>query len=155
MEDFLEQLKDEHKEAEEVMDDLEKTLEPEEDSREREELFFALRRNLIPHLKGEEMVFYSRLLESESGEVRMDALEAFEEHRMAETLLRELDNIPKEDEVWAAKCKVLMDTVRRHIEFEEEQVFDDSEDELDEEDFDRLLDQYLAEKRDIQSHMAA
>jgi hemerythrin-like domain-containing protein len=69
--------------------------------------------------------------------------------------LRELDAIPKDDEVWTAKCKVLMDLVRFHIDAEEEQVFDDAEDELDEDDFDQLLDQYMTEKEDIQSHMAA
>jgi len=51
------------------------------------------------------------------------ALEAVEEHAIVKELLAELDELPKDDESWGAKLKVLKENVEHHVEEEEGEMF--------------------------------
>ena len=46
-------------------------------------------------------------------------LEGFEEHHVADVIVKELENVSPGDEQWAAKFKVLKENIEHHIEEEE------------------------------------
>jgi len=97
----------------------------------KETLFSKIEKELEIHMEGEEKYFYPALGESE--EAREHVLEAYEEHRVAKTLLEEASGLNKEDERWDAKIKVLCELVDHHIEEEEGELFKVAKDVLDEE----------------------
>ena len=77
--DLFDQLKQEHKIVQELMEQI---MEASESSAsDRKDMFQELRTNLIPHMEGEEKAFYPKLLQHSDSE--MIALEAIEEHKAA------------------------------------------------------------------------
>ncbi|MFW5774653.1 MAG: hemerythrin domain-containing protein [Chitinivibrionales bacterium] len=85
--------------------------------------FMSLREQLEPHMRAEEHVIYPALRVDE--ETREDALDAVELHHIAQILLDELEQLPATDEHWGAKLRVLKQIVVRHLEEEENRIFDD------------------------------
>lgn len=93
-------------------------------------LFADLKSELTVHQHAEEVVFYERLKEMD--EMRSDALEAINEHRILEALLSELDEMAKGNERWTAKLGVLRELVEHHMEEEEGEFFDNARGVVDE-----------------------
>lgn len=79
-------------------------------------------RELSIHASIEAQVLYPAIRES-LPEVEDDVLEALEEHHMAKWVLSEIDGIKPEHERFQAKVTVLMESVRHHVEEEEEELF--------------------------------
>jgi hemerythrin superfamily protein len=77
---------------------------------------------LSVHAAIEEQVFYPAI-RKEVEEVGDDVLEALEEHHVAKWLLSELDGMEPGHERFDAKVKVLIESVRHHIEEEEGELF--------------------------------
>ena len=87
-------------------------------------------RELAIHAAIEEMVFYHGVREAaaEAGSKLSDAtddmvLEALEEHHIVKWTLSELEKMNPEDERYDAKMQVLMESVRHHVQEEEEDLF--------------------------------
>lgn len=89
------------------------------DGTRRGELFPAFKNELMMHQHVEESVFYARLKAIE--ETRPDALEAMNEHHIVNTLLSELEVMPKGNDQWAAKLGVLREFVEHHMHEEEDE----------------------------------
>lgn len=119
MKALFEEMTKDHKEVKEILKKMKGSSEGAVKTREK--LYSQLKEELIPHMKAEEKVFYPALMEKK--EARKNALEAIEEHGVAETVLRQLGDVPVKDEVWAAKLKVLKELIEHHIEEEEEEIF--------------------------------
>jgi hemerythrin-like domain-containing protein len=81
------------------------------------------------HAAVEEQIFYpvARATVPETEDI---TLESLEEHQVAKWLLADLENLDPEAERFDAKVKVLIDTVRHHIEEEEGEFFPKVRDEL-------------------------
>lgn len=118
--DLFELIKQDHEKVSDLMDKIEKTRESSESR--RTELFESLRKELIPHMTAEETALYPLLLREPKGEEA--ALEAIEEHRAAQHLLRQLEETPKANKIWAAKFKVMKESIEHHVEEEESVVFE-------------------------------
>jgi hemerythrin-like domain-containing protein len=146
--EFLETLKTDH---EEVKGMLEKLSEGPKTAKARESLFTKLKKELIPHMKGEEKHFYSVLAEKK--QARMQSMEALEEHHVAEVVLKELDKLPKGAENWGAKLKVFKELLEHHIEEEEGEVFETAEEELDEDMLDQIMESFQKEKEKIKNKL--
>ncbi|GAB6058904.1 hemerythrin domain-containing protein [Desulfonatronum parangueonense] len=112
----------------------------------KEDLFKKLKRELIPHMKGEEKHFYPLLLNKKAG--KQVGLEAMEEHHAAETLLKELDQLPTSAENWDAKFAVFAELVRHHIQEEEDNVFDAAQEMLETEELDKAMTGFFEEKKE-------
>jgi hemerythrin-like domain-containing protein len=69
----------------------------------------------------EEKVLYPALEPHE--EARDIVLEGFQEHHIADVLMKELHEVAKDDEQWGAKFKVLAESLEHHIEEEEGTMF--------------------------------
>jgi hemerythrin-like domain-containing protein len=50
-------------------------------------------------------------------------LEGYQEHHVADLIVKELHGLAKDDERWGAKFKVLKENIEHHIEEEEGQMF--------------------------------
>jgi hemerythrin-like domain-containing protein len=69
----------------------------------------------------EEQVLYPALKPHE--EARDIVLEGFQEHHVADLLVKELHEVARDDEQWGAKFKVLAESLEHHIEEEEGTMF--------------------------------
>lgn len=112
-------LKEDHKKVAGIFEKLEPTTE--RGVKTREDLFTQLKNELDVHAEVEETIFYPALREAD--ETHDIILEGYEEHKVVKTLLAELDELPKDDETWGAKLKVLQENVEHHVEEEEGEMF--------------------------------
>jgi hypothetical protein len=87
----------------------------------RETLFPQLVRNLEAHALVEEEILFPALKEHPMA--RDVVLEAYEEHRLVDTVLAELSEIPYDDETWAPKLAVMRENLEHHIDEEEAAIF--------------------------------
>ncbi len=84
-------------------------------------------RELSIHAAVEEQLFYPALRRAadqmDLDEADEKVLEALEEHHVAKWLLSEIEKIHEHDERFVPKCKVLIESVRRHVKEEEGSLF--------------------------------
>lgn len=78
--------------------------------------------HLSIHASIEEQVFYPAVQDA-SAEAEDTLLEALEEHHVAKLTLSELEKMGPDDKRFDAKVRVLIESVRHHIEEEENELF--------------------------------
>lgn len=110
----------------------------------REKLFAQLKQELMTHSEAEEKTFYDALKEVD--QTHEIVLEGFEEHHVSNTLLAELDALPRDDEHWGAKLSVLKENVEHHVEEEEGEMFKKARKVLSSEQAEELGKRMAAEK---------
>ena len=87
----------------------------------RRELLATLTAELNAHELMEEKVLYPTL--QAHPQAREIVLEGFEEHHVADLIVKELREVATNDEAWGAKFKVLKENIEHHIEEEEGTMF--------------------------------
>lgn len=95
----------------------------------RRERLADLRTALIAHEHAEEQIFYPALIDA--GLDKQMMFGAYEEHRVASSVLEDLEQLPVENERWTARMKVLHELIEQHIEEEEDEIFDEARDIID------------------------
>jgi hypothetical protein len=87
----------------------------------RREILTTLTSELNVHEALEEKILYPALKpHSEAHDI---VLEGFQEHHVADLIVKELHELDKDDEKWGAKFKVLKESVEHHIGEEENKMF--------------------------------
>ncbi len=147
----FELMKQDHKKVSGIFEKLEPTTE--RGVKTREELFAQLNQELSIHARVEEEIFYPAIKEAK--ETRDITLEAYEEHNVVKQLLAELDEMPKDDETWGAKLKVLKENVEHHVEEEEGEMFPSAREVLSPEQIEELGTRMEAAKKEQQKAMSA
>lgn len=109
----IELLEQQHDEAEELMNRLEKGR------GDRTEMLRELAAKLAAHMRIEEEIFYPRCREV----VEKEILESLEEHTLAAFGLKRLCEIGTDDPSFAAKLKAVKELVLHHVEEEEDEWF--------------------------------
>ncbi len=132
--DAFELVKKDHEKVEKIFEQLEPTTE--RALKTREELFEKLKMELDVHAQIEETILYPVL--KQAGETREITFEGYEEHKVVKTLLKEMDLMPKDSEVWTAKLAVLKENVEHHVEEEEGEMFKSAREALSQEQIDEL-----------------
>lgn len=89
--------------------------------KERKALLDTLAAELTLHETIEERVLYPAL--KEYPEARDIVLEGFQEHHVADLIMKELYETSVDDEDWGAKFKVLKESIEHHIQEEEGPMF--------------------------------
>ncbi len=112
-------MKKDHRKVEDLFKQIEDTTERAEKT--RTELFAKIKLELDAHAHMEEEVFYPATDEAEL--THELTLEAYEEHNVVKELLTQLEAEPKDTEEWMAKCTVMMENVKHHVEEEEKELF--------------------------------
>jgi iron-sulfur cluster repair protein YtfE (RIC family) len=115
----IELLKNDHDRVEELMQQLDAARE--RPGPKSEEIFRELRQELTVHEVIEEEIFYPAL--KAHPKAKEVVLEAFEEHSVVDRFLGQLSDLDSNAETWSAKCQVMIENVRHHIEEEEEEMF--------------------------------
>ena len=121
-------LKADHAKVKQLFDDFEAA----DDDQEKEQLVVTALQELTIHAALEEEIIYPaiRALDDDKEHVKkMD--EALEEHHAAKLLIAELATMTSDEERYDAKFKVLAESVRHHIEEEENEVLPKAEESLD------------------------
>ena len=126
--DAIALLQHDHREVEQLFSQFEKLTERAHKSKEK--IVAKVIRELAIHSAIEEMLFYPAVrMAALKANVRTlkeaadTVLESLEEHHVVKWTLTELEKMKPEDERYDAKFKVLMESVRHHVEEEQEELF--------------------------------
>ena len=126
--DAIAVLKRDHEEVERLFRQFEKLTERAHRSKQR--IVMKIIRELAIHAAVEEMLFYPAVRTAAMKanvrtlkEAADTVLESLEEHHVVKWTLSELEKMKPEDERYDAKVQVLMESVRHHVEEEEEELF--------------------------------
>jgi hypothetical protein len=117
--DPLALLETDHRRFEELMKKGEDTTE--RAIKARTALLDTLTAAIEIHELIEEKLLYPAL--APHAETRDIVLEGFQEHHVADVLVKELHQVAKDDEQWGAKFKVLRESLEHHIKEEEGTMF--------------------------------
>ena len=115
----LTMLMDDHDRMKKLLNELETTTE--RGVKTRAELFSTIKGELTIHEIIEEEIFYPEL--KAHPKARDIVLEGFQEHHVADLLVKELHEVAKDDERWGAKFSVLKENIEHHVEEEEGEMF--------------------------------
>ena len=117
--DAIEILEGEHRRFEDLLKQGEETTEQARST--RRELLKTLTAELNAHELMEEKVLYPAL--QAHPQAREIVLEGYQEHHVADLIVKELHDVATNDEEWGAKFKVLKESLEHHIEEEEGNMF--------------------------------
>ena len=112
-------LEEDHRKVKKMLAEGEETTERAEVT--RSDLYAALRREMETHERIEEEIFYPAL--KQHPKAKDIVLEGFEEHHVVDEIMGELGETDVTDETWAAKFKVMKESIEHHIEEEEGEMF--------------------------------
>ena len=117
-----------HQEVDRLFKQFEKLTDRAQKSKQK--LVMKMIRELAIHSAVEEMLFYPAVrtaalkASTRIGQAAADSvLESLEEHHIVKWTLAELEKMKPEDERFDAKVTVLMESVRHHVEEEQEELF--------------------------------
>lgn len=142
---IYEQLRRDHHEIRDVMADIESTSE--RAVKRRTELLHELKTRLLSHAKAEEVAFYRSILDDDV--THEQALEALEEHKIAETVLHELEEVDPGDDRWMAKFRVLRESLERHMDEEEKDIFQKAEKIVSRDEAEEMGDAFMAMRKEV------
>ena len=112
-------LEEDHVKMRKLLDELESTTE--RGVKTRTELFATIKGELTVHEIIEEEIFYPEL--KAHPKAKDIVLEGYEEHHVVDLVMKELEEVPVDDESWGAKAKVMKENVEHHMEEEEGEMF--------------------------------
>ncbi len=141
----LDLLKDDHRRVEKLLEELDDTSE--DDIERRRELFRRLTDDMQAHEIIEEEILYPAL--KDHSRAREVVLEGYEEHHVVDTIMGELDDVPFDDETWAAKFSVMKENIEHHIEEEEEDMFEKAEDIFEPDELEELGERMARRKKQL------
>src|SRR3954463_4857366 len=121
-------LQRDHREVEQLFKQFEKLTDRAQKAKQK--IVAKIIRELAVHSAVEEMLFYPAVRAAALKatvrtlkEAEDTVLESLEEHHVVKWTLSELEKMSPEDERFDAKVKVLMESVRHHVEEEQEELF--------------------------------
>lgn len=147
-------LKTQHDEVRDLFKEFEKL--DDGDRTGRLELFREIKKKLEIHAQIEEELFYPPLRKARDEEAREDTAEAYEEHAVIKTVLRDLSSVdPAREEAFDATMKVLKENVEHHADEEEDDLFSDARDAFDRDELAALGDRLQARTRELENSYAS
>ena len=117
--DAIELLETDHRRMEDLLKQGEETTA--RGVKVRTELLHTLTRELNAHELIEEKVLYPAL--QSHPQAKDIVLEGYQEHHVADLLVKELHGLARSDEQWGPKFKVLKENIEHHIQEEEGEMF--------------------------------
>lgn len=139
----LDLLREDHEKVSELFAQIEEA----KNSSEQQRLFEKIRTELETHTHIEETAFYPVLEEYE--ELKDMVLEAYEEHKQVKTLLREISTLTTDSEKFEAKIAVIKENVEHHVDEEENDMFPQIEQLIEEPELERLGEELEMAKKDF------
>jgi len=143
--DPIKLLKKDHDEVKRLLKELDETTERAEVT--RTEGFEELKTKLDVHETIEEEILYPAL--KEHAKTKAITLEAYEEHHVVDMLMAELGDTPVTDDTWAAKLTVAKENLEHHIEEEEDTMFKQARQVMDDDELDAVGDRMAARREEL------
>ncbi|MFO0745130.1 MAG: hemerythrin domain-containing protein [Myxococcota bacterium] len=116
--DIIDVLKADHRKAETMLEQLEKTTT--RAGKTRTEVLAKVVADLRVHMRFEEEVLYPAVKAGGDGERRELTNEAYAEHESARGAIAKLEALSTDDEMWKAWLSVLKEGITHHIDEEEQ-----------------------------------
>lgn len=142
MTDIYDRIKQDHDRARDLMEQIEATTD--RAAKKRQDLFDAFKLDLWTHNKVEEATFYTKL--EQKGE-QDESLEAKNEHHMVNSMLEELDTMPKDNPEWGQKFHALAELLQHHMDEEEGEFFELAHKDLSDEEAEELGERFDRRKK--------
>ena len=127
--DAITLLKNDHKTVEKLFKAFEKAEKQDAGDDQKKRIVDQIIEELSVHAAIEEQVFYPAIREAVP-DAEDTVLESLEEHHVAKWVLSELAGMEPDHERYDAKVMVLIESVRHHVEEEEQELFPDVRKEL-------------------------
>lgn len=137
--DIYQRLEQDHREMQSMLERLSQQF--------NDKTFKQLGKELEAHSKAEEKVLYRAIVKDERA--HEPVLEGYEEHHVAELILRELKTNQHGTDRWKAKLKVLKENVEHHIEEEESEMFSASRAVVPQQRAQQMVAEFEAEKKKL------
>ncbi len=142
-------LEEDHAKMRKLLDELESTTE--RGVKIRAELFSTIKGELTIHEIIEEEIFYPEL--KAHPKAKDIVLEGYQEHHVVDLIMKELEEVPVDDESWGAKAKVMKENVEHHMEEEEGEMFKKARSVFDRAELDDLGERMAARKESAQREL--
>lgn len=138
-----------HQDHEKVKRALDRILDTTDSAaKTREKLFSEIKHDLELHTRFEEDVFYPQFRDASADDDADDEVEdALEEHAEAKTMLEKLAAMDKTSEEFVESIEELKQALEHHISDEEEEMFPQAREALDEDTVRRMGDRYQQMKQ--------
>ena len=115
---ILEVLSEDHQEVSLQLKTIAKTR----SVKSREKHFVEMKQSLEIHAFLEQLIFYKALFEVQENREIIQRSE--EEHELITELLAVLDSLPKDEEEWMPKFRILKEAIEAHVKKEEGEIYD-------------------------------
>ncbi|HMV51327.1 MAG TPA: hemerythrin domain-containing protein [Blastocatellia bacterium] len=122
----LELLKEDHEKVSALFEQAEAA----KGHQQKKQVYEKIASELETHTYIEETIFYPAIRESD--DLKDLVLESIEEHKQVKTLIREINNLTGDNDKFDAKLTVLQENVEHHVEEEENDMFPQVEQYMDE-----------------------
>lgn len=142
MKTIFDELMSEHDEMKKMMQTLSKAYD--------RSMFEKFSNEIERHMEAEEKVLYEPLRDSEI--VHELIMEGYEEHVVAEDILRKLQDQKGGTELWTTRMKVLMESVEHHIDHEEKEMFPKARTLVPEQEAMRMTEEFESAKKRVPTH---
>ena len=114
-------LREDHRTVKNLFAEIDKL--DESDTAELARIFEEVKKEITVHSQIEEELFYPAIEMADDDKAEELVRDAREEHRLVMMLIEEISGLTADDPEFCTKMKVLMDTILRHIEEEESEIF--------------------------------
>ena len=139
---IYERLKQDHDKQRQL---AEKILDTSGDSENRHGLWDQFKPEAVAHANAEEQTFYAALMEQPDAQEK--ARHSVSEHKEADDVIQELDEMDMSSGGWIQKFQKLKDELEHHMDEEENEVFKKAKNVLDAGKADQLSDDYDKRKK--------
>jgi len=151
--DAIELLTTDHHEVRSLFERFRSAQEAEDTAR-MSELAATIFEELEVHTTIEEEIFYPAL-RGRDDELDETVDESLEEHHVVDVLMNEMRDLEAGADEWVAKMTVLMENVEHHADEEEQEMFPDAREQLDEERLRALGEELEARKQTAKAERAS
>jgi hypothetical protein len=140
-------LKEDHDLLKDLLEEASSTTQ--RSTKKRVERLAKIKDELMAHEIVEEEIIYPAI------DIRSDerdlVLEAYEEHNVVDRIMKDLENVPVEDELWLAKFTVMKENILHHIREEEGKLFKVARDVFDRDELEDLGVAVMERKEQVHS----
>jgi hemerythrin superfamily protein len=134
--DAIELLKADHDKVRGLFEEFKTAQEADDEARLRE-LKDQIFSELETHTRLEEDIFYPAVRDLDEEEMTETVAEGIQEHHVVKVLMREVEEV-KGDETFEAKMTVIIENVEHHADEEEEDLFPELREKMDQERLEQL-----------------
>jgi hemerythrin superfamily protein len=131
-----------------VQDLLERLTES-DSARDQNSLVAQIKKALVPHTKAEEKVVYDAVLALKGKEAKIEGMEGYIEHGLADQTLKKLDTLTANTAEFKATAKVLKELVEHHVKEEENNIWAQVKENFSAEQRERMNRDFLAAKKTV------